>query len=130
MDIFPLNLAEIVTQDRLGFQGDVCMPKLVRTQGVQEIKAGVGVYCSFACGISGDLWPTRSRRWGPGGMWGVGMGKVQGDGRIAPAPGSLPSVGYNLTALSQDTYRAKTRHPTKTGAYGDVLVRAKPPMGL
>lgn len=63
---------------------------------------------------------------GPGGVWGM----VQGEGRIASAAGSLPSVGYNLTALSQDTCRAKTRHPTKTGACGDILVRAKPPMGL
>ncbi|GLD47837.1 metastasis-associated protein MTA1-like protein [Lates japonicus] len=51
----------------------------------------------------------------------MGGGRVQGEGRIAAAPGSLPSVGYNLTALSQDTCRAKTRHPTKTGACGDIL---------
>lgn len=57
-------------------------------------------------------------------------GAVRSEGSIAPAPGSLPSVGYNLTALSQDTCRAKTRHPTKTGACGDILVRAKPPMSL
>lgn len=38
--------------------------------------------------------------------------------------------GIIWKALSQDTCRAKTRHPTKTGACGDILVRAKPPMGL
>lgn len=48
----------------------------------------------------------------------------------APAPGNLPSAVHNLKTLSQDTCRAKTRHPTKTGACGDILVRAKPPMGL
>ena len=68
---------------------------------------------------------------GPGGeCGGWERGEVQGEGRIAPPPGNLPSVGYNLTALSQDTCRAKTRHPTKAGACGDILVRAKPPMGL
>lgn len=48
----------------------------------------------------------------------------------APTPGNLPSAVHNLKTLSQDTCRAKTRHPTKTGACGDILVRAKPPMGL
>lgn len=58
------------------------------------------------------------------------MGRFSEAGRVAAAPGVLPSVGYNLTALSQDTCRAKTRHPTKAGADGDVLVSAKPPVGL
>lgn len=49
---------------------------------------------------------------------------------MTPPPGNLPSVGYNLTALSQDARRAKSRHPTETGACGDILVRAKPPVGL
>lgn len=66
---------------------------------------------------------------GLGERGGRGEGEVQGEGRIAPPPGKLPSVGYNLTALSQDTCRAKTRHPTKTGACGDILVRAKPSNG-
>lgn len=73
VDIFPLNLAEIVMQDRFGCQEDGCMPKLVRTQKVQEIKAGVGVCCSYG-GILGTLWLTRSRRWKPRGMWGLGLG--------------------------------------------------------
>lgn len=80
----------------------------------------------YAAGISGAL----PGLLGQEDREGAGEAGVWGEGRIAPPPGSLPSVGYNLTALSQDTCRAKTRHPTKTGAYGDVLVRAKPPTGL
>lgn len=80
--------------------------------------------------ISGLVGQEDGGLWEVWGMGGGREGEVRGEGRIAPAPGSLPSVGYNLTALSQDTCRAKTRHPTKTGACGDILVRAKPPMGL
>lgn len=29
-----------------------------------------------------------------------------GKGRVAPPPGNLPTVGYNLTALSQDSCSA------------------------
>lgn len=76
--------------------------------------------------------PGKKTRGGGAASSGSGGGGegVCGEGWIAAAPGSQPSVGYNLTALSQDTCRAKTRRPTKTGACGDILVSAKPPTGL
>lgn len=49
----------------------------------------------------GHLLPLGSRRWG----WGGGVGFL-GKGRVAPPPGNLPTVGYNLTALSQDSCSA------------------------
>lgn len=93
----------------------------------------VGVCCSCMLvelrAISGRV-GQEDGSGGCAGGEGMGAATIQGEGRIAPAPGNLPSVGYNLTALSQHTCRAKTRHPTKTGACGDILVRAKPPIGL
>lgn len=37
---------------------------------------------------------------------GVGVLGFLSKGRVAPPPGNLPTMGYNLTALSQDTCSA------------------------